>query len=88
MNILLIEDNHQIAQNIVQYLALEHIEVTHSADGREGLDLALKGQFDLVLLDIMLPSLDGIQVAQHIRAQREVPILMITAKGQLEDKLQ
>ena len=88
MNILLIEDNQQIAQNIVQYLALEHITVDHSGDGREWLSLALQGHYDLILLDVMLPGLDGIQVAQHIRAQREVPILMITAKGQLEDKLQ
>ena len=88
MHILLVEDNQAIAKNIIQYLALDHIEVAHASDGIEGLHLALTHHYDLVLLDLMLPGMDGMQICQSVRAQRDTPILMLTAKGQLEDKIQ
>lgn len=88
MKILLIEDNITIATNIQKYLELEHFQVDISHDGEDWLHKAKTGNYDLILLDIMLPKLNGILVCQKIRTISEVPIIMLTAKGQLEDKVE
>ena len=85
--ILLVEDEASIARFVELELGHEGYEVVKAEDGREGLRLAGEGGFDLVLLDVMLPKLDGIVVCQRIRETSNVPIIMLTAKGEDMDKI-
>lgn len=87
MKILLIEDNKQIAENIRIYLQLENMEVLICDDGEKGLILGKTNDYDAIILDLMLPSIDGKTICKTIRKEKNVPILIITAKSQLEDKL-
>ena len=87
MKILLIEDNKQIAENIRIYLQLENMEVLICDDGEKGLFLGKTNDYDAIILDLMLPSIDGKTICKTIRKEKNVPILIITAKSQLEDKL-
>ncbi len=80
MKILLVEDNKQISENIRKYLELEWYEVHPEYDGQAGLDKALEDEFDLIILDIMMPKMDGMEVCQNIRKRKEVPIIMATAQ--------
>ncbi len=87
MKILLIEDQAQIGGNIKRYLELEWFEVDLIGDGKEGLDKALSQVYELLIIDRMLPSMDGVTIAKKVREKKTgVPIIMTTAKGQLEDK--
>ncbi|GHW02495.1 DNA-binding response regulator [candidate division SR1 bacterium] len=89
MKILLIEDNQKIAQNIKDYLEIEpEREVDTAFDGEKGLTMAESREYDLVLLDLMLPKLDGKTFIQTIRKSKSFPIIVITAKSQIEDKLE
>lgn len=89
MHVLLIEDHQPIAANITDYLrALGH-EVTGAADGAKGLRLALHGGHDVIVLDRMLPKLDGDELCRRVREQKpSLPILMLTALDTTEDKVQ
>ena len=86
MKILLIEDQVQIARNIKRYLELEGFEVDVAHDGKEGLDKALSYVYELMIIDRMLPTMDGVTIAKTVRQKKAVPIIMTTAKWQLEDK--
>lgn len=81
MRVLLVEDERPLAAALDEALREEGWVVDHSADGRDGLRMALLGQYDVVVLDIMLPSMNGYDVLKHMR-QRKVwtPVLMLTAK--------
>ncbi|NLL81310.1 MAG: response regulator transcription factor [Tissierellia bacterium] len=85
--ILIIEDEVKISRFI--QLELEHegyrVDVEHN--GRTGLDKALHGNYDLILLDIMLPSLNGMEVLRRLRASSQVPVIMLTAKDEVMDKV-
>lgn len=85
--ILLIEDEPQIARFIQLELNHEGYEVTVANDGRDGLEVFKAHPFDLVLLDIMLPSLNGIEVLRRIRQLSNVPIIMLTARDSVMDKV-
>lgn len=85
--ILIIEDEVKISRFIELELKYEGYSVDQSYDGRDGLDKALKGDFDLIILDVMLPSLNGMEVLQRLRQSTEVPIIMLTAKDQITDKV-
>lgn len=88
MRILVVEDEHKIANSIKQGLVQESYAVDVAYDGETGFDLASTEDFDLLILDIMLPGMDGIQVCNQLRQQgNHVPILMLTAKGQITDKV-
>ena len=88
MKILIIEDEHLIATSIKKGLEQEHYITDIAFDGLEGFDLASSGDYDLILLDLMLPGLDGLSICQKLRADNNhTPILMLTAKSQLEDKI-
>lgn len=89
MRILVIEDNRDILANVIDYLQLKGYSVDCAQDGLSGLHLAVTAHYDLIVLDIMLPGLDGYQVCQRLRedARSEVPILMLTARDALEDRL-
>ena len=89
MRILVIEDNRDILSNILDFLELEGYRVDCAQDGVSGLHLAVTGAYDLIVLDIMLPGMDGYQVCQRLRedARSDVPILMLTARDTLEDRI-
>jgi DNA-binding response OmpR family regulator len=88
LRILLIEDQRAMAENIWEFLEAREQVMDHAADGQSGLQLALENTYDVIVLDIGLPKLDGIEVCRRYRAQGGgAPILMLTARGRLEDKL-
>lgn len=85
--ILIVEDEIKIARFLELELKHEGYEVLLAGDGRLGLEKALKGNVDLVILDIMLPGLSGIEVCRRIRLESQVPIIMLTAKDDVTDKV-
>lgn len=86
--ILIVEDEHQLARFIQLELEHEDYETSVAGDGREGLTLAESGDFDLVLLDIMLPGLNGLEVLRRLRkAENNVPVIMLTARDSVMDKV-
>lgn len=85
--VLLIEDEPQIARFVQLELQHEGYDVTLAYDGREGLEVFKASSFDVVLLDIMLPSLNGIEVLRRIRFTSSVPIIMLTARDSVMDKV-
>ncbi|EZP75857.1 winged helix family two component transcriptional regulator [Parageobacillus genomosp. 1] len=85
--ILVIEDEANLARFIELDLSHEGYEVQVSHDGREGLELALSEEWDLILLDVMLPSLNGMEVCRRIRAVKQTPIIMITARDSVFDRV-
>src|SRR5579863_1069339 len=88
MKLLLIEDDEDIAGVIQRGLEAADYEVDGEYDGRAGLERAYTGQYDLIILDIMLPSLDGWDVCRELRADKNtVPILMLTAMDGLQDRV-
>jgi two-component system response regulator MprA len=85
--ILVIEDEERIRQFLQRGLSFEGYRVDTAIDGQAGLDLARDNPPDLVVLDIMLPGMDGYEVCQRLRAGSDVPILMLTAKEAIEDRV-
>jgi two-component system, OmpR family, alkaline phosphatase synthesis response regulator PhoP len=86
--ILVVDDDENLRRLVAAYLESEGYEVKQAADGPAALQSAEKGQFDLVVLDLMLPGLSGLDVARRIRALGPVPILMLTARASEDDVLQ
>ena len=85
--ILLVEDEEKLARVVELELRYEGYEVEKAFDGREGLEKALSGGFDLILLDIMLPSLSGMEVLRRLRRESQVPVIMVTARDSVVDKV-
>ena len=85
--ILIIEDDAKIARFIELELQYEGYSAEKISDGRSGLEKAVNGGFDLVLLDVMLPSLNGMEVLRRLRQSSEVPVIMLTAKDEVTDKV-
>ena len=85
--ILIIEDEEKIARFVELELGYEGYNTTKAFDGRTGLELAETGEFDLVLLDVMLPQLSGMEVLRRIRRTSSVPIIMLTARDSVVDKV-
>ena len=87
--ILLVEDHHDLAETIADFLETMGCIVDYAADGLSGLHLARTQKFDVILLDVMLPGIDGLELARKLREQHSssVPILMTTARDELNDKL-
>ena len=89
MRILLVEDEEKVSRFIVRGLASEGFAVDAAADGPRGLELATTYNYDLIILDLMLPGLSGTEVLRHIRrADHRVPILMLTARDAVADKVE
>jgi DNA-binding response OmpR family regulator len=84
---LLVEDDLRLASFTAEYLQGHGINVTHLADGRLGLEEARRGRYDIVLLDLMLPGKDGLEVCRELRTSSDVPILMLTARGEEADRV-
>ncbi|MBM6869365.1 response regulator transcription factor [Pseudoflavonifractor phocaeensis] len=88
MHILIIEDEKRLAETLAQIMEEQRYQTEIVNNGADGLDYALSGQYDLVLLDVMLPKLDGLEVAKRLReAHISTPILMLTARDEIEDKI-
>ena len=85
--ILIVDDDLNICELLRLYIEKEGFETIVANDGEQAVDMALKNHPDLILLDIMLPKLDGWQVCREIRKTMETPIIMITAKGEVFDKI-
>lgn len=89
MRILVVEDEHQIANSIKKGLEQENYAVDVAYGGIEGYDLAATEDYDAIVLDLLLPGMDGIEICRKLRAEKiHTPILILTAKGQLEDKVE
>ena len=87
-NILVVEDDHNISDLIHMYLVKEGFDVRIAGDGGRAIEEFGKQKFDLILLDIMLPVMDGWAVCAKIRESSKVPIIMLTAKGEVMDRIQ
>jgi len=87
MRILVIEDNRDILANVLDYLQLKGFSVDCAQDGLSGLHLASSGHYDLIVLDIMLPGTNGLDLCRALRAESTVPVVMLTAKGDEIDRI-
>lgn len=85
--LLLIEDEEKIARFVELELVHEGNEVDKAFDGRIGLEMALAGNYDLILLDVMLPGLNGMEVLRRFRQEKETPVIMLTARDTVMDKV-
>lgn len=86
-SILVIDDEETIREVVRRYLERDGFSVEEAADGFEALDLIRSISPDLIILDLMLPGIDGLSLTQHIRQDRQIPILMLTAKGEASDRI-
>lgn len=86
-HILLIEDEVNIAKFVELELKHENFQVTVSHDGREGADLALNHAYDLMLIDVMLPNLNGLEICRRVRKKKSTPIILITARDAIIDRV-
>jgi two-component system response regulator ArlR len=86
--IIIVEDEWKIARFIQMELEHEGYEASIETNGRRGLELIVQGNYDLVLLDVMLPELSGIEICRRVREISDIPIIMVTAKDEVEDKVQ
>jgi DNA-binding response OmpR family regulator len=87
IKLLLVEDDEKLARLTIRYLESHGIVVTHCADGPSGLAAAVSGNHDVVLLDLMLPGMDGMKVCREIRARCHVPVIVVTARGEEADRV-
>ena len=87
VSVLVVEDDRNIAELLQMYLEKEGYTVTVAADGGQGLSAFRSGKPDLVLLDVMMPVMDGWAVCRAIRAESATPVIMLTAKGETDDKV-
>ena len=88
-HVLLVEDNHQISEMVGDFLQRRGFAVEHASDGVEGLRKASEDGYDVVVLDLMLPGIDGLEVCRRLRqeARRTTPVLLLTARGSVDDKV-
>jgi len=87
MKVLMIEDNDNVCKMMDMFFENQGMEATYVHDGKKGLETFKNGEWDFVILDIMLPSMNGIQICQEIRKVSQVPIIMLTAKDSESDQI-
>ena len=87
--VLIVEDNKDIAEILYDYFERREFEMDYASDGRVGYNLACQNEYDIILLDVMMPEMDGITVCTKLREEAKIytPILMLTARDTLEDKV-
>jgi DNA-binding response OmpR family regulator len=87
--ILVIEDNRNISEMVGEYLERRNYGVDYAKDGADGLRLAIENSYDVIILDLMLPRMDGLEVCRRLRqeAKKSTPVLMLTARDTLDDKV-
>ncbi|MDR0425970.1 MAG: response regulator transcription factor [Clostridiales bacterium] len=86
-HILIVEDESKISRFVSLELQHEGYDTTVIADGREALDAALEHEYDLIILDVMLPSLNGIEILRRLRQSKDTPVIILTARDQVVDKV-
>jgi DNA-binding response OmpR family regulator len=84
---LMIDDDPKLAELLRTYLAPNDVVLTHAADGPRGLAAVARGGFDVVILDVMMPGLDGLEVLRRLRESSAVPVVMLTARGDEADRV-
>jgi len=88
LQVLLVEDDRDLAASVADYLALDGISVDHAYNGQAGLTLASENRYDVLLLDLMLPRMDGLTLCEKLRQMGvDTPVLMLTARDTLDDKV-
>lgn len=87
MRLLVIDDDAELCALLGEFLRREGFSVDFDHDGRKGLERALKHEHDLVVLDVMLPGLDGFEILKRLRAQSKIPVVMLTARGEDVDRI-
>jgi len=85
--VLLVDDDMELSAMLREYLQREGLETTAVPDGVQGVEEALSGRYDIVVLDVMLPQLSGVEALRRIRTRSRVPVLMLTAKGDDVDRI-
>lgn len=89
MRVLVVEDNQDLAANLLDYLELKDCVADWASNGRQALTLAAQQTFDVIVLDIMMPGMDGLEVCRQLRQQQlNTPILFLTARDTLDDKIE
>ncbi|MEI3610820.1 response regulator transcription factor [Pseudogracilibacillus sp. SO30301A] len=86
--VLVVDDEERIRRLIRMYLERDNFIVEEAENGREALDLALENNYDVILLDIMMPEMDGIEVCKELRKEKMTPVIMLTAKGEESNRVQ
>lgn len=86
--ILVVDDEERIRRLLRMYLEREEYIIDEAENGREALDMALKNDYHVIILDIMMPELDGIEVCQELRKEKSTPVIMLTAKGEESNRVQ
>lgn len=87
VRILIVDDDEELSSLLTELLIREGFRVECESDGRRGLSAALSGSFDLLVLDVMLPGIDGFEILRRVRNETRLPILMLTARGEDEDRI-
>lgn len=87
MKILVVDDEVRIREVVKEYARVNDFECDEASDGYQAIDLALKNDYDCILLDIMMPNLDGFSACKRIKENKDVPIIMLSARTEEEDKL-
>ncbi len=88
LNVLLVEDDFDLAETVIDYLAIEAINCDYASNGVAGLNLLTDKNYDVLLLDLNLPRLDGLTLCERLRSDgNDTPVLMLTARDQLDDKV-
>ncbi len=85
--VLLVDDDVKLCEMLAEYLNREGFDVDAAHDGESGAQLSLSGKYDVVVLDVMLPKLNGFEALQRIRAESKIPVLMLTARGDDVDRI-
>ncbi|MFT9600989.1 response regulator transcription factor [Mesobacillus sp.] len=85
--ILIVDDEAQMRKLVKLYLLNEGYQVEEAEDGQEAIDMLRKDDYNLMILDVMMPMMDGWETIQHVRKMSDLPIIMLTAKGTVEDKV-
>ena len=85
--ILVIDDDYELGELLQEYLSMEGFALTVRHDGEAGLSAALSGEYDLVLLDVMLPKMNGFDVLKNLRKESMIPVIMLTARGESVDRV-
>lgn len=85
--ILIVDDEAQMRKLVKLYLLQEGYQVEEAEDGQEAIDMLRKDDYDLMILDVMMPMMDGWETIQHVRKMSDLPIIMLTAKGTVQDKV-
>src|SRR5690625_2813464 len=86
--ILVVDDEERIRRLIRMYLEREELSVDEAEDGEQALKMALDNDYDVILLDIMMPEMDGIEVCEKLRVEKNTPVIMLTAKGEESNRVQ